>query len=76
MNLTRQEQSRLLDCLLEMGDLLLDCGAEIGRVEDTLGRMGHAYGAEHVNVFVIPSIISITILFPGTEAITETRTPL
>ena len=73
MNLTRQEQGRLLDCLLEMGDLLLDCGAEIGRVEDTLSRMGHAYGAEHVNVFVIPSIISITILFPDTEAITETR---
>ena len=24
MNLTRQEQGRLLDCLLEMGDLLLD----------------------------------------------------
>ena len=73
MNLTRQEQSRLLDCLLEMGDLLLDCGAEIGRVEDTLNRMGHAYGAEQMNVFVIPSLISVSMSFPDSEAITETR---
>lgn len=73
MNLTRQEQGQLLDSLLEMGDLLLDCGAEIGRVEDTLSRMGTAYGAEHMNVFVIPSIISISMSFPGAEAITETR---
>ena len=73
MDLTRQEQSRLLDCLLEMGDLLLDCGAEIGRVEDTLSRMGHAYGAEQMNVFVIPSLISVSMSFPDTEAITETR---
>ena len=73
MELTRPEQGQLLDLLLEMGDLLLDCGAEIGRVEDTLSRMGTAYGAERTNVFVIPSIISITVSFPHTEAITETR---
>ena len=36
MTLSREEQSRLLDCMLDMGDLLLDAGAEIGRVEDTL----------------------------------------
>ena len=42
MVLSRREQGKLLDCLLQMGDLLLDCGAEIGRVEDTLSRMGEA----------------------------------
>ena len=73
MTLTRQEQGRLLDCLLEMGDLLLDCGAEIGRVEDTLSRMGKAYGATRTNVFVIPSLISLSLSFPGSEALTETR---
>ena len=73
MNLTRQDQGQLLECLLEMGDLLLDCGAEIGRVEDTLSRMGFAYGSDKMNVFVIPSLISISMSFPGTEAITETR---
>ena len=73
MSLTREEQGRLLDCLLEMGDLLLDCGAEIGRVEDTLSRMGAAYGAASTDVFVIPSIISISMSFPGSESITETK---
>ncbi len=73
MNLNRKEQGQFLDCLLEMGDLLLDCGAEIGRVEDTLSRMGKAYGAESSSVFVIPSIISISMSFPGFESVTETR---
>ena len=42
MNLNRQEQGQFLGCLLEMGELLLDCGAEIARVEDTLSRMSKA----------------------------------
>ena len=73
MTLTREEQNRLLHGMLEMGDLLLDCGAEIDRVEDTLERMGRAYGAEHMEVFVITSIISMTMAFPGGEPLTETR---
>ena len=73
MELTKHEQRLFLECLLEMGDLLLDSGAEISRVEDTLVRMGKAYGAERMNVFVIPSLISISTCFPGNDAITETR---
>lgn len=73
MTLTREEQNRLLHGMLEMGDLMLDCGAEVSRVEDTLTRLGRAYGAEHVEVFVITSIISITLAFPDDEASTETR---
>ncbi|MCR5663582.1 MAG: threonine/serine exporter family protein [Oscillospiraceae bacterium] len=73
MDFTRQEQKQFLDCLLEMGDLLLDSGAEISRVEDTLERMGRSYGSVRTDVFVIPSLISITMDFPGNEAITATR---
>ena len=73
MKLTKDEQSRLLDCMLEMGDLLLDSGAEISRTEDTLTRMGLAYGALRVDVFVITSIISISMEFTDGEAMTETR---
>lgn len=67
------DQHLLLDCMLEMGELLLDCGAEISRVEDTLERVGKAYGANRVDVFVIPSLISITLNFPVTIPVTETR---
>ena len=73
MELTRDEQSALLDCMLEMGDLLLDAGAEISRVEDTLSRMGTAYGAERMDVFVIPSLISISMEQTAGEGTTRTR---
>lgn len=71
--LTREEQSRLLDILLEIGYQLLGCGGEVSRVEDTLTRVGKAYGAQRVEVFVITSIISMTLAFPDAEPITETR---
>lgn len=68
-----KEHGTLLACLLEMGELLLESGAEVSRVEDTLCRLGKAYGAVRMDVFVIPSLISITLSFPGGEAVTETR---
>lgn len=73
MTLTRENKTELAECLLDMGALLLDCGAEISRVEDTLNRMGRAYGAAHVDAFVITSIISLSMEFPNEEIITETR---
>ncbi len=73
MTFTKSEQSDLLDCLLRLGDLLLDAGAEISRAEDTLSRMGAAYGAMRTDVFVITSMISMTMEFPNCEAVTETR---
>ena len=48
MDITRYQQYYLLDCMLEMGELLLDSGAEISRVEDTLRRLGTAYGLERL----------------------------
>ena len=49
MELNKTGQSLLLNCLMEMGDLMLDAGAEINRVEETLTRMGAAYGAFSTN---------------------------
>ena len=73
MTLVKEKQTELAECLLDMGALLLDCGAEISRVEDTLVRLGKAYGARHVDAFVITSIISLTMEFADEEATTETR---
>lgn len=39
------DENRLLHLLLDMGEMLLDSGAEIKRVEDTLQRIGCAYGS-------------------------------
>ena len=59
--------------LLEMGEALLGSGAEIYRAEDTLNRMGYAYGAAAMNVFVIPSSIVITMEMPDGRMLTQTR---
>lgn len=58
--------------LLDIGSLLLLCGAEVSRVEDTLMRMGRTYGAYKVNVFVITSSIIVTMEFPDGIETTQT----
>ena len=73
MTLSTEKQTEFAECLLDMGALLLDCGAEVSRVEDTLCRMGKAYGARHTDAFVITSIIILTMDFGDEDAITETR---
>ena len=70
---TKKEKTELMNCLLDMGQLLLECGAEISRVEDTLSRMARAYGCEHVEAFVITSFISLSVEFPEEDVFTETR---
>lgn len=71
--MTTEEKYELLRCLLDMGEMLLESGAEIDRIEDTIVRMGAAYGAERTDVFVITSIISITLVFGDGYTATETR---
>ena len=73
MELSKEQQADLLDCLLETGQQLLESGAEISRVEDTISRIAKAYGARHADVFVITSIISISLEFSGTDFVSETR---
>ena len=53
-----QNESDYLLCLaLDVGEGMLKCGAEIGRVENTIERICKAYGAAHVEVFSIISAI-------------------
>ena len=61
MKTGKYDENRLLHLLLDMGEMLLASGAEINRVEDTLQRIGRAYGAAKMNVFVITSSIVITM---------------
>ncbi|MBQ6753180.1 MAG: threonine/serine exporter family protein, partial [Clostridia bacterium] len=44
-----------------MGEELMSCGAEVNRVEDTIARMGMAFGAVNMNVFVITTSIVVTM---------------
>jgi len=68
-----KEHTELLSGLLDMAEAMLMTGAEISRVEDTITRMGLAYGAENMDVFVITSCIIITIGLPDGSNLTQTR---
>lgn len=51
----------LLRLALDVGEGMLKNGGEISRVEDTIERICRAYGAEHVEVFTIISVINASV---------------
>lgn len=49
----RYEEDRILEVAMEMGETLLQCGAEISRVEDTMRRFCHYFHVDSCNFFVM-----------------------
>lgn len=66
-------QETLLNCILDIGQMLLTSGAEVLRVEDTVTRLCIAYGFEKADVFTIPSSIVLTVRTRDSVSITQTR---
>ena len=54
----------LLCLALDIGEGMLKNGGEVSRVEDTIERICKAYGAVHVEVFTIISMINAAIRMP------------
>ncbi|MFR8549187.1 MAG: threonine/serine exporter family protein [Lachnospiraceae bacterium] len=67
------ESEAMLHQLLNIGECMLSCGGEVNRVEDTLNRIGRAYGAVNMNVFVITSSIIVTMTMPDGNECTQAR---
>ncbi len=67
------EKQFLVKCLLDLGESLLLAGAEINRVEDSLSRVATNYGALKVDIFVLTSVINITVTFKDNSLETQTR---
>lgn len=65
--------NNLLHEILNLGQAMIESGAEVNRVEDTLTRLGMAYGAQRMDVFVITSSIVVTMIFPDGQEMTQTR---
>ena len=68
-NLTQKE---ILHILGDMGEKILKYGGEANRAEDTLCRIGAAYGMEQIHVFAIATSIIITVENKD-ETVTQTR---
>lgn len=63
----------LLTCVMDIGEQMLVCGAEVHRVEDSIQRMGLALGAKRVDIFIITSSMVVTVYTQSEEALTQTR---
>ncbi len=67
------DPDRLLCLALDIGEAMLRCGGEIRRVEDTVERICRAYGAVHVEIFAIISMLNGTIRMPDGSGSTQLR---
>jgi len=59
--------------ILDIGQEMLQCGAEVSRVEDSIRRLCKAFGAEKAEVFTITSSIVVTMYAHHFGAVTQTR---
>ncbi len=67
------EYQKLLNAALDLGHLLLENGAEIYRVEDSIQHVLYAYGAKHVDVFAVTNNITATITLANDVSYTRLR---
>lgn len=63
----------LLSVASDLGYGLLESGAEIYRVEESIQRLLHAYGITQADPFVIPNCIIVSFLTPGGSPLTQVR---
>lgn len=71
----KQDWDKLLQSILDVGEEMIVCGAEVSRVEDSIERMCESYGApyERINVFIITSNIQVTLETPDGRILTQIR---
>ena len=60
----QSDTDRMLCLTLDIGEHMLRCGGEIHRIEDTMERICRAYGAAHVEIFVITSLVMAAVRMP------------
>ncbi len=64
---------QLLNVSMRLGTMLLENGAEIYRVEESIRRMVLAYGAREVDVYAIPNTIIVTLMTTQHINLTKTK---
>lgn len=69
----KNKYDKILQGILDVGEEMIVCGAEVSRVEDSIYRMCEAYGADRINVFIITSNIQVTMEAPDGEIHTHIR---
>ena len=62
-----------LTCIMDIGEQMLVCGAEVHRVEDSIQRMCLSSGAKRADIFIITSSMVVTIHTEAGDTLTQTR---
>lgn len=71
--IAESDYQKLLNAATDIGHFLLESGAEIYRVEESIQRVLYAYGVKHVDVFAIPTYITVTITSSQDQCYTRLR---
>lgn len=66
-------QTEIISAAMKIGCLLLENGAEIYRVEESVRRICYAYGVESADVFAVPNTIILTISAKNKPPMTKTK---
>ena len=69
----KPEDVKTLSLFMDIGAMMIRNGSEVKRVEDTLRRMGAAYGADRMDVFAITSTLVCTMNMPDGSVCSMTR---
>jgi len=64
---------QLISCALDIGEQMLLCGAEVGRVETSVKLICSAYGCSRTDVFTITSSIVVSVVCADGVHMTQTR---
>ena len=68
-----KKEEKIISKILDVGEGLLNSGAEISRAENTMERLCKAYDFQNINVFTITSSIVITVTTEKGEILSQTR---
>ena len=63
--------TELISVSMDVGQKLLESGAEIYRVEESISRICRAYGAREVNVYAVPTAIVASMVREGENPMTR-----
>ncbi len=73
MELTIDKVRSCLEAALDIGVRMLESGAEINRVEESVSRICNAFGASRVEVYAVNYLILVTVSGEGYTGVTEAR---
>ncbi len=67
------DPEEVLTLAMDLCECMLECGAEVHRVEDTAERICRAYGAKRVEIFAMTTLITATIVMENGKKSTQVR---